>query len=290
MVLAFQFISINTLYSANNLTNSSSSIETNILNNNSSKISQNLNYEPFTRYIDIKNLRLFALEDVSESFIEKVAEVYESILIENKYIDETLRVQYFKTLKENYIYQKIGLEGPEYYEKKYNVNNFNEAIDCCPRKGPFQHNQTDYIWEYKNQSNGQISQINEVVEHLLHTITNVVFTLQFQNWDWKDPSSDLNLAMQEAIDKGVYNISSYKDILNSGNREDYQKITTTEFAYWIIIVEWGYGKLFNLPNDEFKIHNSDQISETLPLSHKLYQSTVKKILNPPDINHLKSIF
>ena len=208
------------------------------------------------------------------------------MLADNINIDQTLRRKYLQTLQENYIYQRIGLEGPDYYENKFNVN-FDRAVDCCPKTGPYRDNHTDYIWEYRNNKNRQL---NEVIKHLLHTITNVAFAFQFQSWDWNNPNSELNIAMNEAIDKGIYNISDYREILDRGDRDGYKKVTTTEFAYWRIAVEWGFGGLFDLPHSEFKIRDANELVKKLPLSHKLYEDTVKKILNPPDVEFLKNYF
>ena len=72
---------------------------------------------------------------------------------------------------------------------------------------------------------GGEEQIGEVIEHLLHTITNVILYLAYpKEWDYNKSSSELSLAMQESIDKGIYDISSYDDLKN--DKEGYNKVLT----------------------------------------------------------------
>ena len=251
------------------------------------KVFEDPQSDPFVRYIDVQNLRLYSLDEVSNKFLQNVAKTYLLMLETNNQIDPEMRAEYLKITKDNYVYQRIGLEGPEYYENK-----FNSSFDGLPESrtlenGPYRDNVTDYIWEYEE---GSDRQINEVIEHLLHTITNVIFSMQFTNWDWENSSSMISLATQEAIDKGIFNISDYKEILNRGDKEGFNKVITTEFAYWLIAAEWGLGDFLGMPNSEFRIGDRSKIEEILPLGHSIYKRYVEKILSPPRLSNLLSIF
>ena len=188
------------------------------------KINKNRKFEPFIKYIDVENLRLFSLEEVSNDFMAKVANTYLLMLEDNSQIDPEMRSKYLEITKDNFVYQRIGLEGPEYYERKLN-NDFGSLPQSrTVESGPYRDNVTDYIWEYKK---GDDRQINEVIEHLLHTITNVAFAIQFLDWNWEDPSSMIRLATQEAIDKRIFNISDYQEILKQGDSEGFNKEIVT---------------------------------------------------------------
>ncbi|MBE29134.1 hypothetical protein CL646_03585 [bacterium] len=251
------------------------------------KINKNRKFEPFIKYIDVENLRLFSLEEVSNDFMAKVANTYLLMLEDNSQIDPEMRSKYLEITKDNFVYQRIGLEGPEYYERKLN-NDFGSLPQSrTVESGPYRDNVTDYIWEYKK---GDDRQINEVIEHLLHTITNVAFAIQFLDWNWEDPSSMIRLATQEAIDKRIFNVSDYQEILKQGDSEGFNKAITTEFAYWLIAAEWGYGDFFELPNSEFKLRNQNEIAKSLPIGHRLYKCYVEKILSPPELKNLISIY
>ena len=151
-------------------------------------------YLDYHRYIDVAGLRMFVLPEVGDEFIYKVGEVYYLMLQEGEYIDQDIRNSYLQTVKNDFVFQKIGYEGPE----RYGLDSDPPGIDCCPGKG-YDDNQTDFIWEYPDASADE--QIGEVVEHLLHTVTGVAFALEFKEWDWENPNSEIVLAMNEAIRK-----------------------------------------------------------------------------------------
>lgn len=251
------------------------------------EVSENRQFDPFVKFIDVENLRLFSLQEVSNEFLIKVAKTYLLMLEDNSNIDLEMRSKFLDVSKNHFVFQRIGLEGPDYYERKFKADFGSLPQSRAPNNGPYRHNATDYIWEY-NQ--GSESQLNEVVEHLLHTITNVVFAIQFKDWNWEEPSSMIRLATKEAIDKGIFNISDYQEILNRGDTEGFNRAISTEFAYWLIAAEWGYGDFFELPNSEFRLNNQNQIAKTLPIGHKMYKCYVEKILSPPKLKDLISIF
>ena len=251
------------------------------------EVSENRQFDPFVKFIDVENLRLFSLQEVSNEFLIKVAKTYLLMLEDNNNIDIEMRSKFLDVSKNHFVFQRIGLEGPDYYERKFKADFGSLPQSRAPNNGPYRDNATDYIWEY-NQ--GSESQLNEVVEHLLHTITNVVFAIQFKDWNWEEPSSMIRLATKEAIDKGIFNISDYQEILNRGDTEGFNRAISTEFAYWLIAAEWGYGDFFELPNSEFRLNNQNQIAKTLPIGHKMYKCYVEKILSPPKLKDLISIF
>ena len=78
--------------------------------------------DPFVRYIDVQNLRLYSLDEVSNKFLKNVAKTYLLMLKTNSQIDPEMRAEYLKITKNNYVYQRIGLEGTDYYEKKFNTS------------------------------------------------------------------------------------------------------------------------------------------------------------------------
>ena len=65
---------------------------------------------------------------------------------------------------------------------------------------------------------------------------------------------------------------SYEEIKNSGNVDDFNRITSIEFAFWGIITEWGYDDIYDLPHDEFTISTPNEVKEQLPLFHKLFEN------------------
>ena len=79
--------------------------------------------------------------------------------------------------------------------------------------------------------------------------------------------------------------------------EAYNKITATEYAYWLILAEWDYfdvaGKVesgYGTGNSEFNVGTSAEIQTKNPLGHTLYIDTVAKILSVPDKDVIRSLF
>ena len=238
----------------------------------------------FTQHVDSNNLRIFGKEDVSLDFLNRVAQSYDAMLKENTNIDQSMRLNYLTTSKDEHVYQRVGLESSHEKNEKYaNENN---------APNPYKHNCTDYIWEKESGGSGQIG---EVIEHLLHTVTAVILKLAYpDDWDYMNSSSKLRVAMQEAIDKGVYDVSSYDEM--KGDREGYNHITTQEYAYWLVLAEWDYfviteNKDNNMSgNGEFTLGKPNEIKEQLPLGHQLYTDYIEKILSVPDKNFIESLF
>ena len=234
---------------------------------------EDTSYQDFTQYIDIETLRIFGLPDVDDQFLLKVASIYKLIFSKDDLIDEELQNEFFKTLKNEHVYQRVGYMGPE----TYNLDSSNPKIDCCPGKN-YEDNHTDYIWDYGKSNN---LQLGEIIEHALHTITNVGFRLMSEEWDYESPNSALRKAYQEAVDKKLFNEESYSDLKNR-SLEDFYNVTTQEFFFWVIITEWDFGSIWNIPHNEFRVANKQDLKDKLPLSHDLYVEFVEKILNPPD--------
>ena len=247
------------------------------------EIIEDNSYLDFQRYLDVADMRIFILPEVSDEFAYKVADLYYLMLEEGENINYELRDKYLVNTKNNLVFQKVGYEGPE----RYNLDSDPPGVDCCPGKG-YEDNHTDFIWEYLNVRPEE--QIGEVIEHLLHTITGVAFALEFEEWNWENPNSKINLAMEEAVDNGIFDISSYEDIKKYGSIEDFNKVTAIEFAFWGIIVSWDYGDIYELPHDEFTISTPEELKQELPIFYSLYEDTFNKIFSTPEKDTVIEMF
>ena len=274
------------LISCSSKNSSDNSDETNLVNftsaSDNTSTSNNTNQD-YPNFIDAMKMRIFAKEGVSSEFLINVGKTYESMFEEGVNIDENMRSVYLNATEENYVYQRIGLDGSE------EISNFEPGDPPAP----YNDNATDFIWQMQQ---GGADQIGEVIEHLLHSITNVILYLSFpEEWDYNNPSSSLSLAMQESIDKGIYDISDYDELLEN-DPEIYKKILTQEYAYWLVLAEWDYyitaGKKEEglSGNEEFTLGTPEEISEQLPLGHELYQNFVTKILTEPNKETVISLF
>jgi len=240
-------------------------------------------FRDYQKYVDVAGLRIFALPEVSDEYMYKVAETYFQMLQQGENIDNGLRSKYLNSVDNEKVFQRVGFEGPEYY----NFDSPKPSVDCCPGNG-YEDNHTDFIWEYKDANT--IGTVGEVVEHLLHTITGAGLLLEFPEWSWEDTNSKIHKAMNEAVEKNIYDISSYEEIKNNGDIEGYNRVTVQEFSFWVIVTAWGYGDIFDLPHGEFEISTINEVRSELPLAFELYVDTIEKIFTIPDKELLKSLF
>jgi len=234
----------------------------------------------FTQKITQNGLAIFGREDVSSSFLTNVGKAYEAMLQTSSHIDTAMRSSYNSTISAQYVYQRVGLNSPSNYS----------TMDGGA-SNPYGDNAVDYIWE----GGSGADQIGEVLEHLLHTVTAVGFKLTFSNaWDYNNKNSQLYKAMQQAVDAGDYDISTYAEI---DDAEQYNRIITQEYAYWLILAEWDYfveaGKVqsgYGNGNEEFKLGKPAEIISRNPLGHQLYQDYAEKILSVPSKTLMASLF
>ena len=240
-----------------------------------------LTSENYANYTDAKNMRIFAKEGVSISFLANTGATYEAMFADGTNIDATMRASFLEASNDYHVYQRLGLE----VDVDATVSG-----DLDPPL-PFGGNATDFIWENVQGGPGQIG---EVIEHLLHTVTSVVLYGAFEEaWDFDDLTSAVSLAMQEAIDAGVYDISSYSDYIDE---EFYRQIVAQEYAYWLILAEWDYyvtaGKQQEgmTGNEEFTLGTPSEILTQLPLGHALYENYIAKILTVPSKTFVETLF
>ena len=237
-------------------------------------------YQPYNRYVDSHGLRIFSLDGVSESFIKKLSVTYDAMHATNSLVNTESRATFKATLENNYVFQRVGVNGPDHYGG-------GGKLPFGPQSGNYAHNQTDFIWEGTTRT--AASQTNEVIEHLLHTVTAVGFNILYPEWKWNDSSSSINLAMQQAIDGGYYDISSYASVTDP---EDHMKTVATEFAYWLVLAEWEYFDVAGMSanNTEFTLRTASDISNNLPLAHQLYLNTFAKVFSVPDKALIQSVY
>ena len=243
-------------------------------------------FAPFNRYIDVNGLRIFVLDKVKDEFVLDVANTFEAMFPQSSdTIDLASQQLILQSTKDYNIFQRIGYIGPPE----------NGEPASAPLSGDWEFAQ-DYIWETPSSSTA--SQIGEVVEHLLHTISSLSLKYTFpEKWDWDDTSSDVYLAMQEAIDKGIYNVSSYSSL--KSDPEGYNKIIVQEFVYWFVSAEWDYFEVMGLSvngsweggsNEEWSLLTSQEVEEQLPLAHKLYVESFSKLVQKPNVSKVTEWF
>jgi len=140
---------------------------------------------------------------------------------------------------------------------------------------------------------GVEGQVTEVVEHILHHVTDVGLHYTFPEEWGISKASAASLAMQEAIERKLYNVESYEEILDEdSDQEDiYHRILLQEYAYWIIYTYWDLRETFGpTDGDEYIIMNSGQLEEMQPASYKVVAQTVPRVMVAPGREMLSEFF
>jgi len=170
------------------------------------------------------------------------------------------------------------------------------------------HMHNDMIW-YQNSSHGDIentvdNQINEVLEHLMHTIhvfgvrgaVNGSYQALMGNDEEVETSNlyreqDLYLAMVEAIDNEVFN-PDYSDAPDH--------VLLKEYTYLLNFNMWEFGSEFwddgedglgsLAPEWSDLARNPTAILQTNPLGYNLFQSYFEPVLSRPEPDELRAIY
>ncbi len=132
-------------------------------------------------------------------------------------------------------------------------------------------------------------QVMEVVEHLLHAISDVGLHYRFPKEWGISRESELWRAMQRAIDAGYYEIESYRDIEEDAPRDVYHRVLLQEFAYWFISTAWDLQEDYGPNEDEWTIRTSAELREKMPEFWAVYERTAGAVMSAPSRETLAEI-
>ena len=247
-------------------------------------------YSPaFDKHAIVHNIVVAAFPDVSDEFLTHATNILDRMLQKDAVTDDTRRDLLLSNFSRDKFLQRIGSIGPENYT--------NPSLDDLLNSVNEENEAVDFIWEIelndeirgKTQVQANAQQINEIVEHLLHTVTNG-FNKTFNSWDYQNQSSALNLAMAEAIDGNYYDVQSYEEIRDKGDLEGYKNITAQEFIYWVILTGWDLKTPYK-PNTapEWYVENSEELQTKLPLAYELFINEVNGVLVNPTKEYLDGL-
>ena len=220
-------------------------------------------FPPFNKSLDVFGIKLIARDDISDDFMINIAKTISEMFAINNNTDQLLQRQVIENM---YRYKTIV---PLFYGEDW-------AIASSEQQG----------WEQTNAANSMCdiimedipNQVMEVVEHILHHITDIGlhFTLA-DNWGL-DPSSELYRVTNLAIGSGNYNISQYSDISELDVRN---RVILQEYAYWIIYTSWDLRKKYGPAESEWSIMTREEFISKEPAAFELFQNTIPKILSCP---------
>jgi hypothetical protein len=228
-------------------------------------------YEPFTKKLSVYGITLIGRDDISDEFMRKVAKtITEMFPLEEEDIDPELQKEVLRNL---YKYKAVI---PFFFGHEHDFAPEDEAVWDVTRS---QNSICDIIME------GVPGQVNEVVEHILHFVTDIGLHYTFPDEWGISKTSKVYDAMQEAIDKEYYIIEQYA----MRNEEVKNRVLIQEFAYWLIGSAWNFLGPY-APDAEWKIiRTKSDLMERLPLSYELFERTIPKVMASPSTATLEEL-
>jgi len=245
-------------------------------------------YKPYDKHATSYGIIIGGLPDVTDGFMTNVANITNKILMSNDNTNASNRTTLIDNFSRNNFFQRVGSTGMSSYDPALNETNY-------PGWDNINDNYTviDFIWEATSKSSAEEktknSQINGILEHILHTIT-LGYDKSFNSWSYDSDTSELNLAMKQAIDMGHYDPSGNYGSLQETDPTQYKRIIAQEFAYWMILTEWDLKSTYAPDSSpEWKIQTASEMSTKLPLAHELYNDTIVGVLVNPTSDYLNGL-
>ena len=245
-------------------------------------------YTPYDKYGSSYNLIVGALPDVTDGFITNVLNIANKMLAANDSTNSVNRDLLLSNFNQYKAFQRVGKTNMSSYDPALNNDNYAGWDNINDN-----YSVVDFIWESTYSSPAdertKAGQINGILEHLLHTIT-LIFDKSYTSWGYEDESSELVLAMNEAITGGFYDPSGNYGSLSDSDPTLYKRIIAQEFAYWMILTGWDLKALY-APDvaPEWTILTAAEMETNLPLAHKLFTDTVNGVLVNPTQAYLDGL-
>jgi hypothetical protein len=225
-------------------------------------------YKPFTKKLSVYGITLIGRDDISDDFMRKVAKTIKEMFPEGEEIDSELQKEVLRNMCR---YRTVI---PLFLGEDHEFAPSDEAAWDITRS---QNSICDIIME------AVPGQVNEVVEHILHHVTDVGLHYTFPDEWGISKTSKLYQVMQEAIDKKYYDVRQYGEEDN----EVRNRVLLQEYAYWIIYCSWDLRESYGPKEAEWSIMNSSELKAKLPQSYELFESTIPKVMASPSRSTLE---
>ena len=220
-------------------------------------------YPPFTKKLTACGITLIARDEISNEFMRNVAITISEMFTTTSNTDTELQ----QRLIENLYKYKTTI--PLFYGENWDIPDSDESNWDNTMA---ENSMCDIIME------DIPNQVMEVIEHILHHMTNIGlhFTM-VEDWGLNS-DSELYRATNAAISSGNYDISQYSDISEIDVRN---RVIVQEYAYWIIYTAWDLRKKYGPIESEWLIMTKEEFIRKEPVAFELFQNTIPKILSCP---------
>lgn len=226
-------------------------------------------FAPFNKVLTAGGLMLVGDDAITDPFMELVATTIEEIFPADPGLD--LEAQ-DRVLRAQYEYRSLipffAGQPDEDDQGAFEAITSNNSV--C-----------DIIME------GVPGQVMEVVEHILHYVTDVGLHYAFPAEWGIHADSEIAQAMQRAADAGYYDIGAYDDI----DEDDVRfRVAVQEFAYWVISTAWDLQTDYGPQNErEWTLTTPAALQENMPELWAMYERTAARVMVAPSLETLRAI-
>ena len=234
-----------------------------------SAVSGTDDYGPFPKLLNACGIVLAAEAEVPDRFLERVGRTVAEIFRADEGVDVELQrevlahLHAYKALlpvpctEESF--ERILEENPEAFER---IQRENSACDIIMAEVPE-------------------GQVMEVVEHILHAVTDVGLHYQFPEEWGISRESELWRTMLLASERGHFAIESYDDLKRHDEPEVYERILLQEFAYWFISTAWNLQEPYGPDEREWTIRTREELRKLYPDFFATFERTVERVMRAP---------
>ena len=228
-------------------------------------------YPPFVKKLSAYGLTLVAREDISDDFMRLVGRAIVEIFPRGPEMDIDRQAE---VLANHHMYGAV-IPVPLGRDFSFMENN---ADDWARIES--ENSVCDIIMQ------DVPGQVMEVVEHILHYVTDVGLHYAYPDQWGIDRDSVLVQGMRDAVDRGYYVISQYSDIDELEVRE---RVLVQEFAYWVITTAWNLQEDYGPREVEWQVTDRNDLRAKLPEMDALMERTVDRIMVAPSRRTLEEI-
>ena len=227
---------------------------------------------PFTKELQVYGLKLAARDDISDDYMRLVARTIAESFPQDAGLDADLQRE---LLANHYRYRAL-IPVPLGFDYSF-MDETDERWAAIERDNSV----CDVIMQDVPEG-----QVMEVVEHILHYVTDIGLHYTFPDVWGISEDSELAKAMKTAIDEGYYVVDSYARI----DDEERFRVQMQEFAYWFISTAWNlqapYGPVWE---EEWTIRDQEDLRQKLPSMYAAYEETAARVMVAPSLATLAEI-
>ncbi|KAA0146307.1 hypothetical protein FNF27_05484 [Cafeteria roenbergensis] len=228
-------------------------------------------YPGFDRVVVTRGVTLLAEAEVSDGFLERVADTLESMLPQFLASDPERQEAVIRAM---FRHKAVVPIVSGYWEAV--PHHLEDSWSSVAQD----HTVCDGLME------GVPGQALEVVEHLLHALTEVGLKSVFPRVWGTSGNTPLALATETAIRQGWYNVEHCAGLSAEAEAER-RRGMAKEFAYWFTTTVWDLqDRLGPLNEDEWVLRSRPELLRLMPDFFASFQTSAAQVLQPPNVTVL----